>query len=847
MSKLERILNNKYKNHIRPLFWQHGESEEVINDEIEKIYNAGIKEFCVEARPFDEFCGNKWWRNMDNIIAQCKRLGMRVWIFDDSHFPTGYANGALEKDNNKHLRKWFLIEKNMDVIGPQKDAAVIYEPILDAEYEETLVSVVAMKRSGNGEDLTEECINLTHKTKNGMIWFDVPTGIWRVFFLIKTRNGADGRFSVMVDNLNSESTEMMIKEVYQPHYERYKEYFGNTIAVFFTDEAGFYNRPLNYEARLGNRELAVPWADSLIGEMSTKCGFDVSVYLPAFWYNIGEKTKEIRYAYMDTVSQMYSENFCFKIGNWCREHGVEYIGHVLEDMNISSGLGSGAGHYFRALAGQDMAGIDVVYHQLLPGFGDMSHAIYASSKNNNPALYDFTLGKLGSSMAHIQPNKKGRAMLEIFGAYGWAEGMPLMKWMVDHFIVSGINEFVPHAFSPKYPDFDCPPHFYARGYNNQYPYMKQLMDYMNRTAELFSDGIHIPTVAVLYHAEAAWMGGKVMYEQEIAKILSQNQIDYDIIPMDSVMQADVLENGDFIINEVVFKTLIVPYAQYLPKNTTEYLLKMAQNGARIVFTEQYPDNMERTGNCRVVKLKDMKNFIADYTECKLSYEFKDVRYYHYKSEISDIYMLNNESIFETYDGKMSLPLKAKCLIYNPMDNEITEIEHKDGKISCKIEPYNNLIIIENYGNVKPNKMSSCEYDYYEPKLRFDISLKENMVDDEFRTFAKNSLPINITTSKYNSKFCGEIKYETTFNENESNAIIDLGEVGEVAQLWLNDNDCGIKICPPYRFKVKLQNGSNHLKVIVANNSAYRERDKYSRFIMLKPSGIIGPIKIGKMC
>lgn len=50
-------------------------------------------------------------------------------------------------------------------------------------------------------------------------------------------------------------------------------------------------------------------------------------------------------------------------------------------------------------------------------------------------------------------------MCEIFGAYGWGEGVSLMKWLTDHMLVRGINEFVPHAFSPAFPDEDCPPHF----------------------------------------------------------------------------------------------------------------------------------------------------------------------------------------------------------------------------------------------------------------------------------------------------------------------------------------------------------------------------------------------------
>ena len=61
---------------------------------------------------------------------------------------------------------------------------------------------------------------------------------------------------------------------------------------------------------------------------------------------------------------------------------------------------------------------------------------------------------------------------------------------------------VPHAFSPKYPDPDCPPHFYAKGKNPQWRYFRRWADYANRVCTLLRDGTHRATAAVLYHAEA---------------------------------------------------------------------------------------------------------------------------------------------------------------------------------------------------------------------------------------------------------------------------------------------------------------------------------------------------------
>ena len=105
-----------------------------------------------------------------------------------------------------------------------------------------------------------------------------------------------------------------------------------------------------------------------------------------------------------------------------------------------------------------------------------------------------------------------------------------MKWIADHMLVRGINWFTPHAFSmAPFPDWDCPPHFYAHGNNPQWPHFGQLMSYMNRTATLLSGGYARRPVAILYHADAEWAGNAMPIER-VAAELTRAQIDFDFVP-----------------------------------------------------------------------------------------------------------------------------------------------------------------------------------------------------------------------------------------------------------------------------------------------------------------------------
>ena len=123
-------------------------------------------------------------------------------------------------------------------------------------------------------------------------------------------------------------------------------------------------------------------------------------------------------------------------------------------------------------------------------------------------------------------------MCEAFGAYGWNEGLKTMKWIADHLLVRGVNYIVPHAFDPKaFPDFDCPPHFYAHGKNPQFRYFPVFTSYVNRIASLFRGGSHPAKVGVFYPAELEWMGTYMPVEKP-ARVLTEHQISFDIVSLD---------------------------------------------------------------------------------------------------------------------------------------------------------------------------------------------------------------------------------------------------------------------------------------------------------------------------
>ena len=143
-TRLSDVLAGREDNYLLPFYWQHGGDQyRKIPGQIARIRESGCRALCVEARPHPEFAGPTWWRDMDLVLATCERLGMKVWILDDKHYPTGYANGEIER--HPELRPWLLVERHVDVVGPMPGASVLVPDPIQKE-EETFVGAYAFRR-----------------------------------------------------------------------------------------------------------------------------------------------------------------------------------------------------------------------------------------------------------------------------------------------------------------------------------------------------------------------------------------------------------------------------------------------------------------------------------------------------------------------------------------------------------------------------------------------------------------------------------------------------------------------------------------------------------------------------
>lgn len=607
--------------------------------------------------------------------------------------------------------------------------------------------------------------------------------------------------------------------------------------------------------------MVLPWTEEVLVRLAERLTEEfleseeeIVRYLPLLFFGESAEAHAMRYAYMDAVSELWSENFDGMIADWCHRHNVRHIGHTIEDNNAVARLGYGAGHYFRALAHADMAGIDVVMQQLMPGYDKGLFRAF-HKPGWDAEFFTYVLGKIGSSLAHIDPAKHGACMAEVFGAYGWEEGLPLMKYLADYMLVRGVNYFVPHAFSPKaFPDGDCPPHLYAHGMNPQYPELKVLMDYMNRLAALLSGGTYAAPVALYFNAEGEWSGDWQL-AQNPARVLARSLIEYDFISADWLMEAKAEEGEDGVWRLVAgaerFRALVLPWSEALPEALLLKAAELSQN-IPVWFLCGLP---ERTSeghevpdlSCvHIASLDDLadKLYGAGIGELLPSEPEPWLRSYHYVLDGVDEYFFVNESPSE----------RVQCTLMDAPEGNGYVFDAFSGRLFADPEPFaldlapgaSKFVLVSKTPLEAEEALPAFEASSHRvlTSCTAELSSFESR-GTEWSAPYRLSKPAFATNLPGQESFAGYVRYCFSFELTEAEAaapiMLELADVAGVVRVQANGRELGVCIVPDWIFSLDgaVHPGRNEILVEVAGTLGRAMDDFVGQFLPITPTGIDG--------
>ncbi len=878
---VQQALENKYASYLRPFLWYSGENKELLAREIRAIAESGAKEFVFENRGGDWFGTDFWWDIFGFTLDYAKSLNLRVWSIDDSHVNTGSANDSLYKEENAQYRAVNLRMDMVDAAGPLTGGAF---SLPQHSEKEKIVQISAFRRDLESGSSYGEALDLTDCVQDGLLVADIPDGVWRIYYVMTTDPERHGLFGKYITMMSKESCRHLINEIHEKMYEHFADYFGNTFAGFFSDEPAFGNcdgqyGPNAYNLRLGMIDKMFPWWHDFPQRLAEKCSStpeEVMKKLPALWDSVDEVSASLRLAYMDLVTELWQENFSEQLGKWCEAHNVEYIGHNLEDADAHMRTGWGCGHYFRSMKGQHMSGMDIVFEQLTPGICTVDHAMNTASRIRSSTFYHYTLPKLAASLAHITPHMKNRALSEIFGATGWTCGLTNMYSLFNHTLICGVNNYVPHAYAipvpkvfesqqdrenaagsvtpPGYCMTYLPPTFHAGGYNPQYKVFCDIIKYVQRVCHITSTAQHKPDLAVYYCAESDWMNcGSYRSMDDVSMKLIRSGYDFEFLPMETILNESAAVNGKLAVNNEQYKALILPMSEIVPEALLKKIAEFAERNIKVFFTDALPVRTEN-GAVDASLLKNIKVLPWATLAAELSAEVprdfavtpaqEDLRHYAFTDQDGTNGVMLFNSSLKTIE--FALPGKNH-LIYAPWENKV----YRSNNNTLQLEQQKIVVVY--------NDKATDDLPLYPaiPAVKLELDLDYNIfarsaAEKEFKLLRSASKAVNLNVAEKLTRFCGEFRYESTFECTDADlTTLTIPQAGDAAELILNGVNCGTAFGPCCRFNVAnvLKKGTNTLQINTFDSPAYADRKGDSHIgwgsgFPLRAHGFTGAIQLG---
>ncbi len=840
---------------IAPLFWLRGEGPELIHAELQRMHAYGIDGVIVESRPHPDFLGPLWWRDLEAIISTCRDLGMRVWVFDDQAFPTGGVNGAVPA--HPAARKRFLRLTTIEAPGPVRGGRVLVAPWLGED--ERLVAAAAARVVDDVLDAAG-LIELGTDLDHGALRWDVPAGRWRVILAIDTPRGGEEWTKDHLNPTEAAGVDLLLSTVYEPHLTRYRADFGATFAGFFSDEPRFGNAA-TYDAVIGRYNMVLPWGPTLEARLRRRWGDGFACALPLLGQPTGAAAAA-RHAYMDEATDAWRAAWS-RVGDWCGRHGVEWTGHLVEDSNAHCRLGYGAGHFVRGLANMHTSGLDAVF-QIQPEMRDGRwHSPFGEL---DARFFYWGLTRLAASTAHLDPAKRGVTLAECFGAYGWQHGLRGMVWLTNHLLARGVNRLVPHAWSMRFPDGDCPPHFHALGNNPQSPHFPRWAAYAARLCRQLTGGEHRCEAAVLYHGEAEWAGACQPFH-EVLRALAVRQLDGDVLSADLLTGPRIAARGGRIVvaDGPDYGCLILPWAERLPLAVLRTAAGLAEAGVPVYILRALPMAAVDGDGCAALASLARNAVVlgdADLAQALIVRGLATItveppapremlRLWRYRRCGRDLLLVVNEDPADGTLANLRLPPgMPRPVAWDAMDDAQVALNTQsraDGgwDVEVALRANQALLLIapgDGLAGLPRQPATACGAELL--CLDRGWSVRSQVALAAVLEQPAISGPVDLTTVL--PGFAGTVSYACTLQLDRTDAVLDLGEVQEVATARLNGIDLGTRLTPPYRFALAAvaHLGHNRLEVEVVTTLAPAHGSNFlDRAWVQRPAGLIGPVRV----
>ncbi|WP_319504164.1 glycosyl hydrolase [Bacteroides graminisolvens] len=694
------------------------------------------------------------------------------------------------------------------------------------------------------------CLDLTLKVDNkGMLNWKASKGNWRLIAaftgktLQKVKRAAPGGEGYVMDHFSEKSVE-------------------NYLARF---DKAFSNSKVSYPHNFFNDSYEVykaDWTPRFFEEFALRRGYKLEEHLPEFLSEVrSDNTARIISDYRETMAELLQANFTKQWTEWAHSHGAK-------TRNQAHGS---PGNLIDLYATVDVPECE--------GFGISDFNIKGLRKDSLTRSNDSDLSmlKYASSAAHIAGKPYISSETFTWLTEHFRTSLSQCKPDIDLMFVSGVNHAYFHGctYSPKeaewpgwkfYASIDMSPT------NSIWKDAPSFFDYISRCQSFLQMGapdndflLYLPIYDMWQEQDGRLLMFDIhkMSQRAPSFIEAVHRIynagyDVDYISDNFIRNAQCVDGKIVTSGGISFKALIIPGVKLMPDDVLAKLVKLASEGATLVFLDRFPEDVpgynaldlrrENFNQC-LEKLKSQNKerilFGHDYAETlrqtgvrpeimKRDWGLSCIRrcnedgYHYFISALKS----------DDTEGWIPLGVKAKsALFFDPMTGEQGKAALRN--VNGQTEVYMQLssgssIILKTFSAYDVDVKA---WDYLKTS-REEILIEINKFDFCFSI----SLPevhgtlkqVQVGTwTNYNlpevKNTMGTGVYKTTFEINPLSApewILDLGDVRESAKVIINNKSVATLWAVPFRCMIGkyLKLGINTIEIEVTNLSANRIAD-----------------------
>ncbi len=330
----------------------------------------------------------------------------------------------------------------------------------------------------------------------------------------------------------------------------------------------------------------------------------------------------------------------------------------------------------------------------------------------------------------------------------------------------------------------------------------------------------------------------------ISKTLFQHQIEFNYVHEGLFAQERVTFSKTMNIANQQYESLILDGLDLedLNSRVQEQLIEWTKQGGQI-FSAKASEEFKKYLSI-FYNSNDMITELTHLSAIRLTEPCPDIRVSLVEKNNLYFYLLVNEGE-ERFVSHANLSINGKTEVWDPWSGEKKEIcfdQNNSSEVTVNLERRSSVIFV-----VDPDKQP--EYSQIKDHARRETKMlltwqPETLKESEQLQWKEDSL-YSWTQIPSLQHFSGTIHYPFSFDLNVSltkieNIVIDIGEVYEIAELYINNQLVGTKFWAPYILEIPLSHireGDNELLIKVTNNSA-NEMDQTEL-----PSGLIGPVEI----